>query len=274
MAKLMTLSASGIVVYRALIATVILFAFNKITKAGENITRRDKVYLIFTGMTIGLHWLGFFTAIKVSTVSIGLICISSAPIFVAILQPFVEKTTVSSRQVLLGILSVIGIGIMFKFESQYQLGIIIGLCAGAVDAVYSIMTSKTREGIPSSYMTQLHMFGAFLIVFAIYMVSERGFDWLILENLTDYIGIAFLGVVCSAIAMSLYVRSIKKLSAFTATLSLNMEAVYGILLALIIFGEDEHLSAGFYVGAALLVSSVVIDSLISAKERSTQTEHA
>lgn len=265
--NLMTIPPAGIVIYRAFIATVALSIFNQIADAGRGTSIRDKIYMVLTGMMIGLHWWGFFTAIKVSTVSIALVCISSAPIFVAVLQPFIEKIPIKPSQIVLGVVSVIGIGSMFKFESQYQLGILIGLAAGAIDAVYSVMTSRTREGIANTYVTQMHMLGAFLVVFALYPMSGGSFQWLVLKANIDYFGVIFLGLVCSAVAMSLYVQSIKELSAFTATLSLNLEAVYGIALALMIFGEREYLSPGFYVGASLLVGSVVTDAVLRVRSQ-------
>jgi len=262
--KLMTISPAGVVVYRSIIAAIALGLFCAITQKGKGVSLRDKAYLIATGAMIGLHWWGFFTAIEVSTVSIGLICISSAPIFVALLQPIIEKVPLKPMQILLGFISITGIGLMFNFEYEHRLGISIGLAAGAIDAVYSVMTSRTRESISNVYVTQMHMIGAFGVVFGFYAVTDPSLDWLVLSTTTDYIGVLFLGLVCSAIAMSLYVASIKELSAFTATLSLNMEAVYGIVIALIIFGASEHMSFGFYVGAAMLVGSVVMDAVMSS----------
>ncbi|WP_165791866.1 DMT family transporter [Thalassospira marina] len=262
--KLMTTDPAGIVVYRSIIAAIVLGLFCSLTRKGKGVSKRDQAYMIATGAMIGLHWWGFFAAIKVSTVSIALVCISSAPIFVALLQPIVEKTALKPSQILLGIISVAGIGIMFNFEYEHRLGIAIGLAAGAIDAVYSIMTSRTRETISNVYVTQMHMIGAFAVVMLISTAVDPSMNWLALETRTDYIGILFLGLVCSAIAMSLYVISIKQLSAFTATLSLNLEAVYGMIIALAVFGASEHMSPGFYIGAIMLVGSVVADAMLSS----------
>ena len=262
-AGLMSMSAAGITVYRSAIAFVVLLAFNYIIKASAKLTNHEKMQLLITGMILGVHWLCFFTSIKYSTVSIALICIASGPIFVAIIQPFLDKLPIKKSQIILGSTSIVALAIIFEFESQYKIGIIIGLLAGFLDAIYTVYTARINPQIKSSVVAQYQLFGAAAIIFVAFMFIEPNWQWLAVVTVADIWGVIFLGVVCSAIAMSLYDFAIKKLSPFTAILSLNLEAVYGIVLALIIFGEKEYMSAGLYFGGAMLICCVVADGYIN-----------
>ncbi len=265
MAQLLSLPSAGLVVYRSFIALAILLIFNQVIKSNSALSTRDRLYMLFTGLILGIHWWCFFSAIQYSTVSIGLICISSAPIFIAFIQPLVSRTSLKGSQLILGIVSVLALIIIYKFETNYTLGILLGIAAGFLDAVYTVLASKTNRNISSTSATQYHMAGSGLIIFVFYSFSEPNWQWLALQNMTDIWGVLFLGVICSAMALSLYIYAIKHLSAFTAALSLNLEAVYGIILALIIFGEREYMSAGLYFGASILIGCVVIDGLLSRK---------
>lgn len=264
-ANLMSLPAAGITVYRSAIAFFVLFIFNQIIKASTKLSTREKTQLLLTGAILGVHWWCFFASIKYSTVSIALICIASGPIFIALLQPFIDKSPIKKSQLILGSTSIVALAIIYKFESEYKLGIFIGLIAGFLDAFYTLFTSRINQNIKSSVTAQYQLFGAAAIIFVTYFFIEPDWQWLTLKTTSDYWGVLFLGVVCSAVAMSLYVMAIKKLSAFTAILSLNLEAVYGIILALIIFGEAEHMSTGLYSGGAMLISCVIADGILSRK---------
>lgn len=264
-ANLMSLPAAGITVYRSAIAFFVLFIFNQIIKASTKLSTREKTQLLLTGAILGVHWWCFFASIKYSTVSIALICIASGPIFIALLQPFIDKSPIKKSQLILGSTSIVALAIIYKFESEYKLGIFIGLIAGFLDAFYTLFTSRINQNIKSSVTAQYQLFGAAAIIFVTYFFIEPDWQWLTLKTTSDYWGVLFLGVVCSAVAMSLYVMAIKKLSAFTAILSLNLEAVYGIILALIIFGEAEHMSTGLYFGGAMLISCVIADGILSRK---------
>ena len=266
-ANLMSLSAAGITVYRAIIAFVILLIINQFIKSTVKLTMREKLQMLLTGVILGIHWWCFFESIKQSTVSIGLICIASGPIFIALLQPIVDRTKIKKSQLILGSTSIVALAIIFEFESQYTLGILIGLFAGLLDAFYTFFTSRTNQKIASSVMVQYQLLGAAAVIFGLYVIIEPDWDWLALTTNADIWGVLFLGVVCSAMAMTLYVFAVKKLSAFTAILSLNLEAVYGIALALIIFGEKEYMSAGLYFGGAMLICCVIADGYLSRKQQ-------
>uniref|UniRef100_A0A2A4Z4F4 EamA domain-containing protein n=1 Tax=OCS116 cluster bacterium TaxID=2030921 RepID=A0A2A4Z4F4_9PROT len=265
-ANLMSLPASGITVYRSAIAFVILLILNQFIRSAVKLSTREKIQLLLTGTILGIHWWCFFASIKYSTVSIALICIASGPIFIAILQPIFDKSRVKKSQLILGSTSIVALAIIFEFESQYALGIMIGLLAGLLDAFYTFFTSRTNQKINSSVMAQYQLFGAAAVIFGLYVFIEPDWQWLTLTTQADVWGVLFLGVVCSAMAMTLYVFAVKKLSAFTAILSLNLEAVYGIALALIIFGEKEYMSAGLYFGGAMLICCVIADGYFSREK--------
>lgn len=270
MANLLTLPSAGLVVYRSFIGFAVLVIYNQIIKTQPNLTKRDQIYMLGTGLVLGVHWWCFFSGIQASTVSIGLICISATPVFVAFMQPLVSKTKIKPSQLILGGLSVVALAIIYEFESDYRYGIFLGISAGFLDAIYTVMTGNTKRSIANSTVTQYHLLAAGLIIFAFYGFSAPDWQWLTLQNSTDVAGVLFLGIICSAVAMTLYIFAIQKLSTFTASLSLNLEAVYGIILALIIFGEREVMSSGLYFGGALLIGCVIMDGVLSRRESKKQ----
>ncbi|NRA86961.1 MAG: EamA family transporter [Rhizobiales bacterium] len=272
MANLLTLPSAGLVVYRAFIAFAVLLIYNYIMRTQQDMTMRDRIYILFTGVVLGAHWWCFFSGIQYSTVSIGLICISSTPVFVAFIQPFVSKTKIKKSQILLGGLSMVALAIIYNFESNYRFGIFLGITAGFLDAVFTVMASRTKQTLTEASVTQYHTLGAGMVIFVVYGLSEPNWQWVTLQTTADIWGVLFLGIICSALAMSLYLFAMKKLSAFTASLSLSLEAIYGIILALIIFGEREVMSAGLYFGATLLIGCVIADGLWNRHVNARQTQ--
>jgi drug/metabolite transporter (DMT)-like permease len=255
---LISVSAVQMVWYRVLIASITLFVYFKISKTSLKITKKQFLQFFFTGSIVALHWILFFHAIKVSTVSVTLVCLSSITLFTAILEPLVKKQTIQMADIIIGLLIIFGIYLIFKFESQYATGIIFGLLAAFTASLFSTANSTFVQKSNPIVIGFYEMAGAFFWI-TLYRLAD---GTLLTERFDlsahDWLYLAFLGTVCTALAYVAAVSVMRTLSAFRVALITNLEPVYGILLAFIFFGTKEAMSPGFYLGSILILAAVFL----------------
>lgn len=262
--SLISVPALQLVWYRVLIASITLVIYHFAFKKQVKVPLQDVLKFMGVGMLVGLHWVLFFQAIKVSTVSVTLVTLSSLTLFTAILEPIFNKKSISKGDVIVGLIIIIGIYLIFKFEFRYWLGIIFGLCAAACASVFSILNGKLVKKSSASIITQYEMIGAFLGL-SIVLLFMGKFDASMALNMTDFIYLFILGSICTALAYVFGVAVMKELSAFTVALVTNMEPVYGIILAIFLIGNTEKMSLGFYAGAVIVLLAVFLYPVIKNK---------
>lgn len=264
---LISISALHLVWYRVMIAAFALFVFHAIKKRSTKISKRQLIQYFLTGGIVGLHWVLFFESIKVSTVSVGLVCLSSATLFTALLEPLAKGQKIAIADIFAGIIIIIGIYLIFTFESDYILGITLGIIAALLASIFAIINSKLIQKGSAPLISFYEMLGATLWISAYMLITDR-FDKGLLLNQSDLIFLLILGVVCTAMAYVVAVAVMRELRAFTVALATNLEPVYGILLAWIFFGSAEQMSLGFYVGAAIVLGTVFLYPFFKSKRRS------
>lgn len=258
--NLISISPTQYVWYRVMIAIVSLFIYFKIfTKENIQIPVQKALKFGATGFIIATHWLLFFHSIRQGTVSVTLVCASSVTLFTAILEPLFNKRKIDFADVIVGLLIVIGIVLIFSFESQYIIGIILGLSAALFGSIFGIFNSiyARNENYSPSIISFYELIGAVFFIFLILLVTGNLFH---LEKPTnaDILYIVILGTFCTAFAFVASVMVMKQLSAFQVALITNLEPIYGIALALLIFKSKEQMSLGGYIGAFVVLSSVFI----------------
>ncbi|MFD2597682.1 DMT family transporter [Sphingobacterium corticis] len=253
--ELISVSALHLVWYRVLIASVSLFLFFKIARKNFIVPTKRILQLLGVGFIVGLHWVFFFHSIKISTVSVTLVSLSSVTLFTAILEPLINRKRIEMSDVLIGMVIIFGIYLIFTFEFQYFWGIVFGLIAAVCASVFSIFNARMVKTTNPTVITFYEMIGAVLGV-SVLLAFSGGFDERMILNQSDLLYLLLLGVGCTAIAYVLGVSVMRELSAFTVALTTNLEPVYGIILALMIFGQREAMSMGFYVGAVLVLMAV------------------
>lgn len=262
--ELITVSALHLVWYRVLIAALTLIIYYLIKKKSLLVPKGQILQYLIVGMIVGLHWVLFFHAIKVSTVSVTLVTLSSVTLFTAILEPLINRKRISIADVIVGLIIIFGIYLIFKFEFKYFWGIIFGLSCAICASVFSILNARmVKKGSPTT-ITLYEMIGAW-IGGSVVMLFTGDFDNQMILSQSDLLYLLLLGVVCTAIAYVLGVAVMKELSAFTVALTTNMEPVYGIILALLIFGQKEAMSTGFYFGAIIILTAVFIYPYLKTK---------
>lgn len=261
---LISVSAMHLVWYRVLIAGISLFIYFKVTKKSMVVPTRSMLKFLGVGLLVGAHWVAFFHSIKISTVSVTLVCLSSLTLFTAVFEPLFNKKTISLGDVIVGLVIILGIYLIFKFEIQYWEGIVFGLLAALLACFFSIFNAKMVKKDSPTVITFYEMVGAFIGV-SLVMLFTGQFNSQMILSTTDWMYLILLGSVCTALAYVLGVAVMKELTAFTVALTTNLEPVYGIILAIVIIGHKEQMSLGFYMGAIIILGAVFVYPLIKTK---------
>lgn len=269
---LISVSAMHLVWYRVLIAALSLYIYFSVSRRSIRISGVDLIRFLMTGGLVGLHWVLFFQSIKVSTVSVTLVCMSSVTLFTAILEPLFYRRKIDAADVLTGLFIIAGIYLIFTFETQYLTGIILGLLCAVCASIFSIINSKLVKTGSATLIGFYEMLGAWGWV-SVYMIFSGGFNSGLKLSGTDLFYLLMLGTICTSAAYVIGILVMKELSAFTVALVTNLEPVYGIILALLIFGNEEKMSSGFYVGAAIVLAAVFGYPIIKSRVRKQQSQN-
>jgi drug/metabolite transporter (DMT)-like permease len=262
---LISISVEHKVWFRMGIAFASLFLFNALYFRKTLPPKNEWKHLSLASFFIVMHWLFFFGSIETSTLSIGVVCMSTQAFMMSLLQPLIRGTKILLHEILLGVLVIIAIGLIFGFEYQHREGILIGLASSFFGVLFTIMNSGLIKRIPASMIASWEM-GLGFVFLAIYLLLTNDFNWEEMQPKgNDLWYLLLLGTICTAVAFPVSVYIMKKLSAYAVSLSVNLEPVYTILLALLLFGEKEQMSAGFYAGTVILLISVSLESTFSRK---------
>lgn len=258
-------SAEHIVWYRMLIAFGSLGLFILFQKNKDGFLFGWQRSLL-TGLVVAMHWLFFFKALKVSNVSITLATLSSATLFTSILEPILFNKKPVVYEVLFGIIVIFGLFLIFQFEYEHRLGIVYALISAFCASLFTTINGKlVKKGLRPTSITLFEMLGGIIIMSLVMMFTpEISFpDFKV--SYTDWGYLVLLGVVCTAMAFLISVKVMKNLSPYTVSISINMEPIYGIILALFFYGDKEFMSTGFYFGAALILSTIAANAYLKKK---------
>ncbi|SEJ19681.1 EamA domain-containing membrane protein RarD [Cyclobacterium xiamenense] len=262
---LISLPPVEMVAYRTLLAGLGLAIVIRLKGRGLRVSLQDFVRFLGTGALIAIHWILFFWAAQVSTISVCLAGMATCSLWTALIEPLANKQPVKWYEVALGLLVVVGLLIIFKFEGGYWLGLSLAVISAVVGAVFTVINAKLTRTRSSFIITFYEMCGAFLAsvcflpVYARF-ISDTGIAWL--PTAWDWFWLLVLSQVCTVAAFTLSVALMKRLSAFSINLTINMEPVYGILLAVLVFGEQEKMTPEFYLGTCIILASVGMYPLI------------
>jgi drug/metabolite transporter (DMT)-like permease len=259
---LIQLSASKIVFFRTLIAFLSLVIIGFFIKKNTVISFKQKLNLLLVGVIVGLHWLTFFYAIKISTISIGVVCMSISTLFTSLLEPIFFKRKIATSEVVLSVFIMIGIIIIFGFEFEYVLGIITGLTSAFLAALFTVLNGKLIRKTPSFYITKYEMFGALLVSFLLIILTGELNENLVNITIKDITLLLVLGLICTSVAFLVSVWVMKHLTPFTVSLSVNMEPVYTIIIAVLLFPEKEKMSIEFYIGGIIIIGAIILNALL------------
>lgn len=266
------LDAPVLVWYRMLLTAVFMAVILFYRKQWVRIAPRDMVQLALVGCLMGLHWVAFYGSIKYANASIALVCLSTASVFTSLLDPLVNKSRHDKIEILLGLLALSGVYFIYQFQQFYGLGIVFGVIAAVLSSVFTVLNKRIASKYPARTMVFYEMGAGWILItllMPLYMnykpeaaLIPAGWDWIFL---------VILSLCCTVWAQSLALNALKHISSFTATLSVNLEPVYGILLAFLFFQENKELHGGFFLGMGLILLSVILQMIRLLKPGLTAT---
>src|ERR1043165_3433734 len=260
--RLITLNEGLLVWYRLFISAVSMWILFSVTKKLQRISKKDILKLTFLGFLVSLHWVAFYGSIKYSNVSVALVCFSAVGFFTALLEPLITRKKMSRVELLLGVIVIAGISIIFQFDPRYKTGIILGVTCAMLLAVTVIFLRSFLQRINPETVLTYQLSGGLITLSALMPFYLKLFPTnYIIPDSRAWLWLLFLSWVCSVLAFQLSTRALKKLSAFTVNLSFNLEPVYGIILAFIVFGESKNLGWSFFVGLSLIAISLILHVL-------------
>jgi drug/metabolite transporter (DMT)-like permease len=263
--KFISFGALDLVWYRLAISLVGLLLFMWYIKQPITMEIKSIIHIGLIGTTVGLHWFFFYHAIKVSNVSVTMAGFSTLTLFASLLQPLLLKKKFFWGDFIYGIILVIGLGIIFKFETDQLAGIIYGILAALTGAFFGVYNGKLIATHGAYKITFYEFIGALIfITIAKLGFDEKGFE-LPSIGISDGFGLIILSVLCTIIAFTWSIEILKHFSPLTVIITNNLEPVYGIVFSLLLFGDTEYMSSGFYVGAIIIFISVFTYPLIKQR---------
>ncbi|SHF76926.1 Uncharacterized membrane protein [Flavobacterium segetis] len=264
---LITITADALVWYRMFLAAIFLGLFLVFKKKSFRIPLRSFLKLIFVGLLIALHWIFFFKAIHVSNVSITLSVFSLGAFFASILEPLFYGRKVLWYEVFFGLIIIAGLALIMKVEINYLDGMLYALAAIILGVLFTLMNGKLiADHDPSVISFYEFLAGVFFISIYFLFQQKFSFDFFILTT-NNWILILVLASVCTAYAFTASVKVMQKLTPYTVMLTTNLEPVYGIILAYFILGGKEKMSFEFYIGALIIVLTVILNGIIKQYEK-------
>lgn len=259
--KLISLPSVEMVFYRTLLAALGMAVVMYFSKVDFSISKVDLVKILLTSIIVAIHWVTFFISGKISNPSTSLVGFATCSFWAALLEPLAKGKKIQFLEIGLGIVVLVGLGIILALDFKYPLGLFLGVISGLTAALFTVINSKLVTRINSSAITFYEMLGACIIILLFLPIYKYTFALngmlLLIPTYIDWVYIVIIAWVCSVYAYSAAIELTKKLSVFFIQLALNLEPVYGIILALIIFGQSEVMSLKFYLGTLIILSAVV-----------------
>ncbi len=264
--KLIDSGSTVLVWYRMLIAFVFLLLYICV-KSNFEISRKNFVQLLGIGFVVAAHWLFFFESIKVSNVSVAVVCMGTSSLFSTFLEPLILKRKIEARELILSIVVLFAISLALKADFTYVLGFVYGIIAAFLATLFTILNAMYVNKVSAEKITLIEMLGGFLMI-SIYLLFSQDFNFNELNvSLKDIMYLILLGGICTSFAFVVSVEVMKFLSPYNVIMAVNLEPLYSVLLALLIFGESENMNLSFYIGGVLIIGAVSIDAYLKKNNK-------
>ncbi|WP_250432708.1 DMT family transporter [Hanstruepera flava] len=266
--QLITIDAIPLVWYRMLFALVFMALYVVFSKAKIRISFRSILKLSFAGIIIALHWITFFASIKASNVSIALAMFSTGAFFASLIEPLIYKRKVIWYEIIFGIIVIIGVYIITQSELEYLLGIVLGIISAFLSSFFAVLNGKFLEQHTATVISFYEFISGVAFISLYLLFSNSGFntDFFML-HVYDIVYLLILASVCTAYAFIASVYVMRYINPYTVVLTYNLEPVYGIILAIIIFPEKENMSFNFYIGATIVISVVMLNGILKNSKK-------
>lgn len=267
--RLITLDALPLVWFRMLFAVFFIFFYIKYIKISIKLPKIVILKFLVAGLIIALHWFTFFRAIKVSNVSITLACLSTGAFFTSLIEPIFFGKKIIWYEIFFGLIVVFGLSIIFNVEGKYIEGIILALISAFLSASFAVINSKFVKDYNPTVISFYELSGGVLFFsFILLFTDSFNFQFFQLSS-KDFIYLMILSSICTAYAFIVSTSVMKFLSPYTVMLTINLEPIYGIILAVLLFKNQEKMSPEFYFGAVIILVTVILNGIIKSRTKAT-----
>jgi drug/metabolite transporter (DMT)-like permease len=261
--KVISLTALNLVLWRMALTAVFLYFMTRSLRPLRQFVRADWPQIAITGALIALHWVAFYGSVKVSNASIGVVCMAFAPIFSALLEPWLNKQRISWRDLMLstsvlpGMVLVVG-----GIDPSFYWGILLGIIAAGLVAMFSLLSKKLVQKYDVVPLSFAQISSGCVLLLPIALISGQTIS---IPTSADWPWLLVFAIVCTALPFALSAAALRHMSAFSAQFAVNLEPIYGILFAAWLLNERAQLTTTFYLGAALIVAAVFLQAAISLR---------
>tara|TARA_R110002095_G_scaffold86127_2_gene74892 strand:+ start:137 stop:1048 length:912 start_codon:yes stop_codon:yes gene_type:complete len=272
--ELITIKAIPLVWYRMVIAAILMLIYIKITKVRLKINLISILRLSIAGVIIALHWITFFGAIDEANISITLAMFSTGAFFASFIEPIIYKRSIIWYEILFGIIVIAGVFIITQSEIKYLTGIILGISSAFLASLFAVLNGSFLKRHTATVISFYEFLSGVFFISIYILCFGEGFsmDFFSLSQ-SDFWYLFILASVCTAYAFIASVYVMKIISPYTVVLSYNLEPIYGIIMALILFPEKEKMSPSFYYGAIIIISVVLLNAIVK-NSRKLKRKHS
>jgi drug/metabolite transporter (DMT)-like permease len=265
--KLIELNEGMLVWYRMLISSLAIMMIFAFRRSIPRIPLKEVFKISVIGFLVMLHWVTFYGSIKLSSISVAMICLSSIALFASILEPLINRAKFDVIEIIFSALAVTGIATIYNSDISASRGIIVGVISALLSATFSILNKRIAGKYESLTISVIELSSGWLfltLLLPVYLMIQPTEKFL--PGPSDWIYLLILSLVCTVLTWILSLQALRKVSAYTMGLALNLEPVYGIILAILFAGEGRLMSGGFITGAVIILITVTAHTLYKIRK--------
>ena len=264
--KLISLDTLDLVWYRMLIAFISLAIFLFMKNKLFAISKKNFLGVLGVGGLVAIHWLCFFESIKVSSVSVAVVCLSTSSLFSALIEPIFFKRKLLAYEVIMAIIVAAALAFIMGMETQYLWGYIYGILAAFLGTLFTLFNAIYIKKTGAAQITMIEMLAGVLIITCILLFQKDYTVFTSLISTTDLLYLVILGVLCTAMVFVWMTEIMRYITPYSLIMAINLEPIYSIILALIIFGDNELMSPAFYIGSSIIIGVVFLEGYLKNKQ--------
>ena len=263
--KLITIEAIPLVFWRTLIGGGAIYVWLKVRRKVSKKSTSDVLKMGGIGLLVAIHWITFFASIKISNVSVALTMLATSPMVIGFLEPLIFKRKIDWRELTVAGVVLLGVGTIFSFDTTYHMGMILGIISAFFASLFATFNGVLIKTHDASNISLVELLSASAAIFLLlFFTGEVNGDLFVLSG-QDWFWITILALVATSFAFIAFTSVMKVLTPFTTSVAINLEPIYSIILAVIIFGDEEIMGPRFYIGASIIIGAVMLNTILKRK---------
>ena len=263
--KLITIEATPLVFWRTLIGGGAIYVWLKMRRKISKKSTSDVLKMGGIGLLVAIHWITFFASIKISNVSVALTMLATSPMFIGFLEPLIFKRKIDWRELTVAAVVLVGVGTIFSFDTTYHEGMILGIISAFFASLFATLNGVLIKTHDASNISLVELLTASAAIFILlFFTGEVNWELFVLSS-QDWFWITILALVATSFAFIAFTSVMKVLTPFTTSVAINLEPIYSIILAVMIFGEEEIMGTRFYIGASIIIGAVMLNTILKRK---------